>query len=301
MRSTLNWAVFLAFTTVVLCVQATITVTAYGPIEKGEKKLGDLDLQTGTKNGTWVLLNGKFYHPDAYYYIISPGKPAGCSCAGGSQKTLLFWEPFGNGDMAVVYQSAAQDLIQSKKTPLCVKIVSVGWGSVASDPMCVPGAKGCPGLLFLGTTQLGGRVKRNEAKPLQTYLEATTNQYGALLTDDLIKFYFYDYSFAGQWMGVPLVTDTRIVYYNKTTFASLELKRPPPDGDWGSPYVVNWNWTSFTDTVLTIKEKTGNYGLTLRNSWDEEFKLTMAIAGNYRAKLYVQGRDGRKRCGVNTP
>lgn len=54
---------------------------------------------------------------------------------------------------------------------------------------------------------------------------------------------------------MPLVSDTRVLAYNKTTFANLNLPEPPGP-DEGSP----WEWNNFVDTAREITERTGRPG-----------------------------------------
>jgi hypothetical protein len=63
-------------------------------------------------------------------------------------------------------------------------------------------------------------------------------------------------------MGVPIVSDLRVLIYNATTFAAAiaadsNLRAPPPAGDWGSPYSDEWNWKAFADTAMNITALTG--------------------------------------------
>jgi hypothetical protein len=63
-------------------------------------------------------------------------------------------------------------------------------------------------------------------------------------------------------MGVPIVSDLRVLIYNTTTFAAAiahdsNIRVPPPAGDWGSPYSDEWNWKAFADTAMNITALTG--------------------------------------------
>jgi hypothetical protein len=69
-------------------------------------------------------------------------------------------------------------------------------------------------------------------------------------------------------MGVPIVSDLRVLIYNATTFAAAiaadsNVRAPPPTGDWGSPYSTEWNWKAFADTAMNITALTGTYSTNL--------------------------------------
>ena len=44
---------------------------------------------------------------------------------------------------------------------------------------------------------------------------------------------YYNYHF-GAWVGVPFLSDMRLLAFNSTTFRDLGLDLPPPHGAWPS-------------------------------------------------------------------
>ena len=75
-----------------------------------------------------------------------------------------------------------------------------------------------------------------------------------------------------KWTAIPIISDLRIVYYNKTTFDALSIKNPPPHG---SSDV--WTWDEFTSALVTIKTSMGKPAFYWPTGWDEELKLFAAV------------------------
>ena len=77
------------------------------------------------------------------------------------------------------------------------------------------------------------------------FLNEYSDQTGVVLEDDFVKEvqsklfldaynykYYYDFTSNTEWVALPYITDTRLVFFNKTTFDTLGLMYPPPLGNW---------------------------------------------------------------------
>ena len=62
---------------------------------------------------------------------------------------------------------------------------------------------------------------------------------------------YYDYYLTSRFMGIPFVTDVRLLGFNKTTLENLGLELPPPHGRY------DWTWENLRDTACAITEKYG--------------------------------------------
>jgi hypothetical protein len=120
---------------------------------------------------------------------------------------------------------------------------------------------------------------------------------GQSFTDNFIQQYIYDYFYDGGWMGVPLVSDTRVLYYNKTLFDQLHIRHPPPNGDWGIEYWKTWNWRKWYEYVEIIKHAGFPYGLESIGNWDEELKWITLMAREYNSTLLHNGECGYRSNG----
>lgn len=70
----------------------------------------------------------------------------------------------------------------------------------------------------------------------------------------LTRLFPQDFNYLSKWVAVPLVSDTRVLAYNKTTFSSLGIDPPPGPGE------VGWEWSDFVDAARRIYEGTGRPG-----------------------------------------
>ena len=97
-------------------------------------------------------------------------------------------------------------------------------------------------------------------------------------------------------MGIPMVTDVRLFYFNRTTFDTLGLKYPPPHADWGPDYTKTWTWKKMVEYAIQIKQHQFGSGFQLFGSWDEEMKWLTIAAREYNAQLFT----GNMSCGFNS-
>jgi len=251
----------------------------------------------GSVDGTgWGAPFYGYYHPSAYFYLVGTGL-----------EVVEFWQPFDcwNGgakmmglQVDISIKMIAETRSEDGEDSLQIKLVCADWGGVVGNPMCETDLS-CPSLVLLGTTQLHSRIEEGNVLSLNTLMSRWTQKTGSVLSDDFIKYYFYDFNLNGEWYAVPLVSDTRVLVYNTTTFDRLGLEHPPPHGDWGATYSDNWNWETFTNYALQIKNATGDDGWTMKTCWDEDMKLAMMIGSNYRTYFYKVGENDIKECALD--
>ena len=169
-----------------------------------------------------------------------------------------------------------------------VVVQNQGWGNVANSPLCGGEGQACPDLLMYGTTQLPQRMFEGELLALNEYFAAYQQQTSQSITADMSSYYFYLLNQAGSWYGVPLLSDMRVVFWNRSTFDTLGLVPPPPLGDWTNlDGTSSWTWDAFVQTAASIKQSGLGYGVYLPGEWDEEYKQMALLLQQSNAPLIV--------------
>ena len=93
---------------------------------------------------------------------------------------------------------------------------------------------------------------------------------------------------SGKWYGLPLISDTRLFWYNKTTLSALNLKAPPPEGNWGSND-EEWTWDAMINYAGQIKQAKNPEGFRFMGNQDEENKLISMITTSYGVPMFKSG------------
>ncbi|KAJ3089793.1 hypothetical protein HK102_005492 [Quaeritorhiza haematococci] len=158
----------------------------------------------------------------------------------------------------------------------------IGWGSVGGTPICNGTDQGtlpCPDMIVLGTTQIPERFYKGELEPLAPWFAryATTEQ--SNIIDEFYKGTYYDYKIGETWIGVPLTTDIRPLYYNKTLLKQLNLTEPPPVGNWGTDFRRTWTWSKFLEYAAILKASGLSPGFQILSGWQEEHHQFMPTFG----------------------
>ncbi|KAI9140834.1 hypothetical protein BKA69DRAFT_487380 [Paraphysoderma sedebokerense] len=155
-----------------------------------------------------------------------------------------------------------------------------------------------PDILAIGTTQVAGRVAEDVIEKLDEWFIDWANEKGTPITEDMQKYTFYDYFVNGSWAGIPLVTDYRVMVYNKTTFSRLNLTAPPPVGNWSVPYFQYWTFEKMAEYAEEIARDLGKgKGFKFMSTWDDELKVLTAMFRNYGLGLL----DSNRKCGLRGP
>jgi len=234
----------------------------------------------------------RFFYPGATHYTL--GTPSSSSLV------VHVWQPFSEtaADAAVGanLRGALYGLYHRHLHRVVVNVSNVGWSKIVTDPICEEGAV-CPVALLIGTSQLPQRVASGRIHPLDDYLAAYLLKHLQRLPDEFQSIMYYDYYLTSRFMGIPFVTDVRLLGFNKTTLENLGLELPPPHGRY------DWTWENLRDTACAITEKYGVGGLMANSDWDEDAKLFMLMVQAAHGALFrtYLGSDGPSRqCNLGT-
>ncbi|CAE7031311.1 unnamed protein product [Symbiodinium sp. CCMP2456] len=234
----------------------------------------------------------RFFYPGATHYTL--GTPSSSSLV------VHVWQPFSEtaADAAVGanLRGALYGLYHRHLHRVVVNVSNVGWERIVTDPICEEGAV-CPVALLIGTSQLPQRVASGRIHPLDDYLAAYLLKHLQRLPDEFQSIMYYDYYLTSRFMGIPFVTDVRLLGFNKTTLENLGLELPPPHGRY------DWTWENLRDTACAITEKYGVGGLMANSDWDEDAKLFMLMVQAAHGALFrtYLGSDGPSRqCNLGT-
>ena len=176
-------------------------------------------------------------------------------------------------------------------TPLCTDPNSGGTALGPSSPTS-SALLNCPDLVVINNDEVAARAQRDELVILDFYFSQVQTDTGRQLTDELSRYYVNALQINSHVYGTPLTSDTRLLYYNKTTLASLQLAFPPPLNSqrWGgasqTDYSRSWTWTMYGNYLQTIAQYYGNgTGAVMRGGQYEELILAQMIAQSYNGEL----------------
>ncbi|MFI6053868.1 extracellular solute-binding protein [Streptomyces violascens] len=182
--------------------------------------------------------------------------------------TITWWDTSNATNEAPTYQALVTEFEKANPT-IKVKYVNVPFDQAQNKFDTAAGAKGAPDVLRAEVGWTPAFAKKGYFLPLDG-TEALTDQ--AKFRPNLIKQAQYE----GKTYGVPLVTDTLALVYNKALFAKAGITKPPAtwdelkadaalvkekagvDGYWGSTagyYAQPFLYGEGTDTVDTAAKK----------------------------------------------
>ncbi|KAJ3090512.1 hypothetical protein HK102_003477, partial [Quaeritorhiza haematococci] len=225
----------------------------------------------------------------------------GTNVFGNGTKVFEIWIPWLYGTFydgrAFVFASAMCDIV-AENPELMAKISIVGWEAVTNRRICNGtdgGTLPCPDIIVLGTTQIPGRFYSGEVEPLNRYFEEYNEETGMVLQDDFVKASFYDYRIGDSWIGLPLVSDLRALFFNKNALSRQGAMYPPPFGAWAVPSGLSWNWDQFLDYAQKIKDFGLPNGFQIFSNYDEELVVLMPTLGRL-ANVQLMNANGT--CGL---
>jgi len=170
---------------------------------------------------------------------------AATACGGGDsgsdksdgQVTITWWDTSNATNEAPTYQTLAKDF--EKANPgIKVKYVNVPFDQAQNKFDTAAGAKGAPDVLRAEVGWTPAFAKKSFLVPLDgTEALADRDKFQPSLIEQA--------RYEGKTYGVPLVTDTLALVYNKDLFKKAGIAEPPA------------TWDDLKTAAATIKKKTG--------------------------------------------
>ena len=164
-------------------------------------------------------------------------------------------------------------------TPLCTP-------SDASTSVLAPSSTAstaqlvnCPDMLIVNNDELAARVERNELLELDDLFSDISTLSGRSLSDDLMRYAEDALLIGSHFYSAGLVTDIRLLYYNKTALSQAGISVPPPgSGSLTMDYSRSWTWSVMSAQVLQLE-------MTLHGADYEELIVAQMIAQSSNAQL----------------
>ncbi|ORY22803.1 hypothetical protein LY90DRAFT_515332 [Neocallimastix californiae] len=172
----------------------------------------------------------------------------------------------------------------------CMQIDGVGWIRNVVDKICVDD-KPCPDLIMLGSTQFINRYENGDIISLNNYFRRRRRKYGNNIVEKIRKYYYYDYLYDNNWMGIPLILDSRCFSFNIRTFDNciqqgFDLHYPP------------WTWEKVFEYAETITKCTKKPGFNLFNVNLEDIKFFVTLCQALNIPFLIEDTElGIKKCG----
>lgn len=237
-------------------------------------------------------VNGyRYFFRGATHYTI--GNTAG--------ESIEVWQPFAEdfADSAVCanIRGALFNLYRYNLSEVHITVRSVGWDAVGKKSICQEGAP-CPNLILLGSSQLAQRVVSDRVRSLNHFMYEYLQTNLERLQDDFPGVAYYEYFFGAHWMGIPFLSDVRLVAFNKTTLNRLNITLPPPHS-----LKESWSWQDLQRHACKIKDHVGTAGLLANSDFDEDFKFFTLMVQSAKGSLYKvdgEGSDSHLQCGLNS-
>lgn len=147
--------------------------------------------------------------------------------ASGERVKLEVWDWWGDGQYKHVIEQLCQNFNESQDKYEVVH-VNYPWGDVWTKALAATAAGNPPDIIIQDIRTVTHRGQANQATDLTDLIaqegEGFTDQFYPQLMDAMI----YD----GRTYGLPYVTDTRILYYDKDAFAEAGLDPEAPPQTW---------------------------------------------------------------------
>ncbi|MFD3760663.1 extracellular solute-binding protein [Streptomyces sp. NPDC058622] len=203
------------------------------------------------------------------------------ACSGGSSGsdtsgpvTITWWDTSDATNEAGTYKGLVADF-EKANPAIKVEYVGVPFGDAQTKFQTAAGSKGAPDVLRADVGWTSGFAKAGFLAPLDGPAAAAES---AKFKPNLIEQAKYE----GKLYGVPQVTDTLALMYNKELFATAGITTAPA------------NWDELKAGLTTVKEKTGVDGF----AFNPQSYYAMPF-------LYGEGTDmvdaERKQITLNSP
>lgn len=147
----------------------------------------------------------------------------GKSSDGGKIK-LELWDWWGDGQYKSVIEQLCSDFNESQDTYEVVH-VNYPWGDVWTKALAATAAGNPPDIIIQDIRTTTHRAEASQATDLTDMIEAEGEEFTQQFYPQLMEAMEYE----GRIYGLPYVTDTRILYYDKDAFqeAGLDPEAPP--------------------------------------------------------------------------
>ena len=172
-------------------------------------------------------------------------------------------------------------------TPLCTASGSTVLTIAPSSAVgTAQGKVNCPDMLMVNNDELAARVERNELLELDDLFSIISSTSGRSLSDDLLRYAENALLIGSHFYSAGLVTDVRLLYYNKTALSAAGISAPPPaSGSLTTDYSRSWTWSVLSQQVVQL-------GMTLHGAdYEELIVAQMAAQANNAQLLSAQPTD----------
>ncbi|GAA2993589.1 extracellular solute-binding protein [Streptomyces fulvorobeus] len=214
--------------------------------------------------------------------LISAISICASACSGGTSDsgdasgpvTITWWDTSDATNEGPTYKALVQ-AFEKANPDIEVTYVSVPFGDAQTKFQTAAGSKGAPDVLRADVGWTPGFAKAGYLAPLD---DTAAGKDVAAFEPGLIEQGRYE----GKLYGIPQVTDTLAMMYNKDLFTKAGITEPPA------------TWTQWKSDIATVKDKTGVDGF----AFNPQGYYAMPF-------LYGEGTDmvdpGAKKITLNSP
>ncbi|KAJ3125057.1 hypothetical protein HK098_000613 [Nowakowskiella sp. JEL0407] len=228
------------------------------------------------------------------YFDIS--KSLNYYLVGSSSNYIEVWSPYGSGSnqdgVSITLAQAAREFVYNNPN-YSVIIRLLTWDQIPKNPINPCPEKRtvtdqCPDVIVIGTTQIA--AKANDSEPLDDAVQTFFEKTGISLRDEMAKGTYYDYVIRSELRAIPLVSDIRVLYVNKTLLDSAKIPLPPTE-KYPSSYVRggrygNWTWEAFTSLAINLTSITNKPSFKLQDDYGEELKFLSTLFNSWGLRLF---------------
>lgn len=151
---------------------------------------------------------------------------------------LTFWNP---SSWTVGYWDEQITAYQQARPDIYIQQLLVPWGDLESNLTKAKAAGRLPDIMWIGNTQAALFQKEGFLSDLNFGFSQWRRDSSTDYSLDFWKQIPYDYFLDGRWWTLPVISGTRMLFYNKAIFREVLGHEQPPA-----------NWSQFFDYALQI-------------------------------------------------